>query len=132
MKKILIILIAIIILIYGFVELAKWIFIEIYGPKYRTVEIKIDENNILLCEETYTADMAAVFLDVVFKLKNKDNKTLRLGWGSFPDEQWEKSIQLHDVGDWYVLSAANQSFAKILLTNKLSAQNKDTILSPYD
>ncbi len=120
------------VLLGGLFICSKWILKEAFGPKYRTVEIKLDDNRTLKCSETYNADMAAVFYDVDFTLEDKTNKTLKLGGGSYADEHWAKDIHLHSIGDWVVLPVTEISYAKILMTNKLSTQNKDTILSPLD
>ena len=120
------------VLVGGLFICSTWILKEAFGPKNRTFEIKVDDNRTLKCSETYNADMAAVFYDVDFTLEDKTNKTLKLGSGSFSDEHWAKHIHLHTVADWLVLTVSDYSYAKILLTNKFSTQNKDTILSPLD
>jgi len=109
-----------------------WILREAFGPKYRNVEIKIDDNRTLHCSETYNADMAAVFYDVDFILEDKTNKNLKLGSCTFGDDNWEKKIKLHNIADWIVLTVSDNSYAKILMTNKCSEQNKDTTLYPID
>jgi hypothetical protein len=120
------------VLVGGLFICSKWIMKEAFGPKYTTFEIKIDANRTLKCSETYNADMAAVFYDVDFTIEDKTDKTLKLGRGSFGDEHWAKDIHLHSIVDWLVLPVSDYSYAKILMTNKLSTQNKDTILSPLD
>jgi len=79
-----------------------WILREAFGPKYRKVDIKIDDNRTLHCSETYNADMAAVFYDVDFILEDKSNKNLKLGSCTLGDDNWEKKIKLHTIADWIV------------------------------
>ena len=131
-KWIKIIVISALVLVGGLFICLKWILREAFGPKNRTVEIRIDDNRTLKCNETYNADIAAVFYDVHFTLEDKSYKALKLGSGSFADEHWAKDIHLYTVADWLVLPVSEYSYAKILLTNKFSTQNRDTILSPLD
>ena len=77
------ILLGIIILVVLFLIGANWILREAFGPKTKTVEIKLDSDGTLICNETYNADMAAVFYDVDFKLETTDNEYFELGSGSF-------------------------------------------------
>lgn len=131
-KWIKIIGITVLVLVGGLFICSKWILREAFGPKYRTVEIIIDDHRTLKCNETYNADMAAVFYDVDFTLEDKSDRTLKLGRASFGDEHWAKDIRLHTIADWHVLPVSEYSYAKILLTNKFSNHKKDTILSPLD
>lgn len=131
-KCIKIIFITTLVLVGGILICSKWILREAFGPKLRTVEIKIDDKRTLKCNETYNADMAAVFYDVDFTLEDKSNKTVKLGRGSFAHEHWAKDIHLYTVANWFVLPISDYSYAKILLTNKFSNHNRDTVLSPID
>ncbi len=131
-KWIKIIVIALLILVVGLFICSKWILREAFGPKYRTVEIKIDDNRTLKCAEAYNADMHNVFYNVDFSLEDKTNKSLKLGRGEFIDENWAKDIHLYSFADWIIVPVRGYSYAKILFTNKYSAQNRDTILSPID
>jgi len=44
-----------------------------FGPIEREVILELNDNGILLCEETYNADLADVFYDVKFKLISNEN-----------------------------------------------------------
>ncbi|MFY7732370.1 MAG: hypothetical protein ACOVSR_02725 [Bacteroidia bacterium] len=111
---------------------SPWIMKEAFGPKYRTVEIMIDDNRTLKCVETYNADLHNVFYDVDFSLDDKTNQILKLGKGEFADENWAKDIHFYAFGNWFILPVCDYSYAKILLTNKINSLNKDTILSPLN
>ncbi|HYF01761.1 MAG TPA: hypothetical protein VEC36_00165 [Patescibacteria group bacterium] len=111
---------------------SKWVLKDAFGPKSRTVEIKIDESITLKCIETYKADIHDVFYDVDFTLEDKTSRTLKLGSGIFEDEHWAKHINLHTIADWLVLPVNEFPYVKFLMTNKLSTIKKDTILSPHN
>lgn len=108
-----------------------WFLRQAFGPLERTVEIEISDNQTLICKEIYNADFAAVFYDIDFKLI--DNKqTFDLGGATFSKDNWDKELKLYTIGDWYVLPAKDNSYLKILATNKKSGIHKDTVLSPHD
>ena len=109
----------------------SWIFREAFGPKYRTVRIKLDNERILVGNETYNADLAAVFYDVNFTMETKETGIYKLGWGTFSDEHWDKSIDLYDIANWIVLPIRGNPL-KILLTEKTTKVNIDTIFNPVD
>lgn len=62
----------ILILIFSVVGL-KWMLKSAFGPIEREVILELNDNGILLCEETYNADLADVFYDVKFKLISNEN-----------------------------------------------------------
>lgn len=104
---------------------------EAFGSKYRKIKMVLSETQTLVGYETYNADMAAVFYDVDFELETKTD-TLVLGSGTFSHEDWQKSIKLHEIADWFVLPVSDGSYSKLLLKNKLSRRNIDTTFSPLD
>jgi len=124
--------IALIVLVIGLSIITYWAFREAFGPKYRTVQIQIDEKRTLIGKETYNSDLAALFYDVNFTLVTKNLGEYKLGSGSFSDEHWEKDIKLFDILGWTVLPVKDGSYSKILLTNKVTKTNKDTIFSPQN
>ena len=95
--------IVLVILVLVFFIGVSWMFREAFGPKYRTVRIKLDNERILVGNETYSADFAAIFYDVNFTLETKETGTYKLGWGTFSDEHWDKNINLYDIANWIVL-----------------------------
>ena len=109
----------------------SWMFREAFAPKYRTVRIKLDEERVLVGNETYNADFAAVFYDVNFSLETKETGTYKLGRGTFSDEHWDKNLELYNIANWIVLPIRNNPL-KILLTEKTTKANIDTILNPVD
>ena len=121
-------LILIIIVVIGGFLLIKIAF----GPQHKTVTIKIDENNILKCRQTYNADMAAVFYDVDFSLITKNKTTVDLGSATFPTEDWKKEIRLYQIDNWNLLSANGFSSSKLLFANKLLKKQLDTLFSPQE
>lgn len=126
MVIVLVILIAILFIAFRF--LMK----EAFGPKYRQVNIILDNGATLIGKETYNADLAAVFYDVDFELKTNNSEVYKLGSGTFIDENWSKRIRIYEIANWMILPVQNGSYLKILLTNKLSRLNIDTILSPQN
>lgn len=109
-----------------------WIIKEAFGPKYKTVTIKLDEENSLVCKQTYSADMAAVFYDVDFMLKNKNEETINLGTASFPTENWKETIRFYYIHNWNILFANGHSYSKLLMANQLLNKQKDTVFSPLE
>ncbi len=130
-KWIKILFIVLLVLVVIIIGCSEWILKNAFGPKYKTVEIKVNETITLKCEETYNADLSAIFYDVDFTLKGENNQTIKLGRGSFNDENWAKDIHLHTLADWVILLVSENSYTKILSVNKVYNNQKDTILSPH-
>jgi hypothetical protein len=128
-KSIVVILIA---LAAIFLIAFRFLIKEAFGPKYRQVSIILEDDRTLIGKETYNADMAAVFYDVDFYLKTNKAGVYNLGAGTFLDEDWSRHIKVYDLGDWIILPVRNGSYSKILITNKSSHLNIDTILSPQN
>jgi hypothetical protein len=105
---------------------------EAFGPKYRTVNISIDKNKTLIGHETYNADFAAVFYDVNFELIVNNKDTFKIGNGTFSNENWDKVIRLYEIDNWFILPVNDNSYSKLLMTNKISRQSIDTVFSPLD
>lgn len=124
--------IALLVLIAGVTIGAMWIVKEAFGPKHKTVTINLDDENTLICQETYTADMAAVFYDVDFTLQNRHKKSVKLGSATFPSEDWQKDIQFYTFNHWHILSAREHRYAKLLMANPLLNKQTDTVFSPLE
>lgn len=107
-----------------------WVWHEAWGPKYRTVKIEQGDGAMLVCNETYDADMAAVFYTVDFVLKIKNSQSYNLGNNTFDYDGWEKDIQLSKIGDWYVLPVDDYGTEKLLMANTLNNVTKEIVLSP--
>ncbi len=105
---------------------------EAFGPITKTKKIKLDKIRTLNCEETYNADMAAVFYDVKFTLESKSGKNLEMGWCSFDNENWKIQLHCYQIGNWIVLSVREEPCAKILFANELTRETNDTVLSPQN
>lgn len=121
-------LVIIIVIVIGGILIIKIAF----GPQYKTVTIKVNEENLLKCKQTYTADMTAVFYDVEFSLITKNKVPVELGSATFPTEDWKKDIRFYQIDDWDILSANGFSFSKLLLVNPLLKKQQDTIFSPQE
>jgi hypothetical protein len=121
-------LILIIVIVIGGILIIKIAF----GPQHKTVTIEINEETVLKCKQTYTADMAAVFYDVDFSLITKNKTTVDLGSATFPTEDWKKDIRLYQIDNWNILSANGFSFSKLLLANQILKKQQDTIFSPHE
>ena len=103
-----------------------------FGPVKSTKHISVEGNNILMCKETYEADMATEFYDVQFSLKNKNGSTFDIGTATFYNKEWEKNIHLYILGNWYILPVKEENYSKILLANKFKSLKIDTIFSPLN
>jgi hypothetical protein len=106
-----------------------WFLKQAFGPLERTVEIAMTDTQTLVCKEIYNADLAAIFYDVDFKLKNTD-KIINLGQATFSDDQWDKKIKLDSVNNCYVLYFYEDSYLRLLIGNKMTSFNVDTTLVP--
>jgi hypothetical protein len=126
-KRIAIVFIVIIIV---FFLVLHWMFKEAFGPKHRTVKIKLDEQQTLIGSETYTADMAAVFYEVDFELQEKNSGIYKLGKTIFFNAHWDKNIKVYELADWIVLPVSDGDCSKLLLTNRITHQHIDTAFSP--
>ena len=131
-KKTFKILLIIVLVIIGLLLGAKWFLKEAFGPKYRTIEIELNNNRTLICEETYNADFAAVFYDVDFALKEKNKDEIELGRATFSNENWDKDLKLLEIGDWIILPIDQGSYSKILMTNHNLKISKDITFSPME
>jgi len=121
----------IIVLVIGHL-FAKWYFKEAFGPNSKNVTLKLPDNKVLFCTETYNADIHSVIYNVDFKLIEDSGDTLHLGQGSYGDTTWKNEVQLKRIGNFYVLSVKDYSYSKFLLTTLDSSRNTDTILSPQN
>lgn len=110
----------------------KWFFKEAFGPNSKNVALKLLDNNVLFCTETYNADMHSVIYNVDFKLIEDSGDTLHLGEGSYSDTTWKNGVQLKRIGNFYVLSVNDYSYSKFLLTTLNNSINTDTIFSPQN
>jgi hypothetical protein len=110
----------------------KGIIKEAFGPNSKNVTINLSDNNILLCTETYNADMHSVTYDVDFKLIENKSDTIHLGIGSFSDTTWKNDLQLKKIGRLYILPVKNYSYTKLLITGIDKSEKADTILSPQN
>lgn len=107
-------------------------FKQAFGPIESSRVIKIDDNYILHCKETYNADMAAVFYDVDFTLTSINGISKKLGSGTFSHENWYKKIHLFKFPNWFILAVNESNYAKLLLANRNSTLTIDTTFSPLD
>lgn len=107
---------------------AIWLFKEAFGPKERTVTIINSNGSRLICKETYTADMAAVFYDVDFTLKKVNGDAVYLGTATFNNEEWQKYVHYKDYGDCHLFYANS----KLFMTNPKTNMRLDTLFSPLE
>jgi len=120
--------IALLIIIVGVIIIVLWIFNEAFGPKERTITIKNTNGSTLICNENYTADMAAVFYDVDFTLKKENGGTVFLGTVTFNDDDWQKNVRYRNYSDWHLLYANS----KLLMINPKINKRQDTLFSPLE
>ncbi|HLS11827.1 MAG TPA: hypothetical protein VK050_06670 [Flavobacteriaceae bacterium] len=127
-KRIGIVIIAILLLgglaYYGL----KYAIKDAFGTKYRTVKIELADGDTLICKEKYSADLAAVFYDIDFTLKDKENEYF-LGRSSYQNEGWESKIKPKKIGEWTILPVKWYSKTKILQLNKNQSSIMDTTFS---
>lgn len=109
-----------------------WVLTEAFGSKTREVIIELENGRKLICKETHSADLAAVFYDVDFKLKDKNENPVYLGRSTFSNENWSKDIKLNEVGDWILLPVEEWRCAKVLMLQRQTKMTRDTIFSPVD
>lgn len=109
-----------------------WILNSAFGPTSRTVNLKLNNGAVLICKETYNADIHSISYDVDFKLLNGIKDTIEMGNTSYSNQNWEKNLELKIVGDWYVLPVTSYGNSKLLLAKCYGHESKDTTLSPQD
>ena len=124
------ILVSILMLIVLVILVGLWFLHEAFGPKKRTVTIIVDKSKTLICDETYNADLAAVFYNVNFKLQDNKHGNFSLGSAVFTDNHWDREIQLNSIGKWYLLPVKSGSYSKLLFTNSGNHKSMDTTFSP--
>lgn len=105
---------------------------EAFGPKYSTIRIDLGDTGYLVADEMYIADMAEVYYVVDFTLEVNDSLIYNLGRATFLDENWAKSVRLYYAADWIILPANDEGNAKILLTNKATGINTDSVFTSQD
>lgn len=105
-----------------------WLFREAFGPKVRNVIINNSNGSKLICNETYSADMAAVFYDVRFTLREINNDVIYLGEMTFSHDDWENDLNYRRYNDWHLLYANS----KLLITNLTTKKRLDTLFSPLE
>ncbi|MFD2248130.1 hypothetical protein [Pontibacter ruber] len=109
-----------------------WAIKSAFGPSHRTVNIDLDNGHTLIGEETYNADFADVFYDVRLKLISANSDTLEFGSATFHDENWNKSLHLQNMGNWFVLPVQEGTYSKLLLVNRTNRERQDTTFSPLE
>lgn len=122
----------IVFIVIGLFFAGMWVLTEAFGPETREVTIGLKNDRKLICKETYSADLAAVFYDVDFKLKDKNENPVYLGRSTFSNENWSKDIKLNEIGNWILLPVEESRCAKILMLQRQTKMNRDTIFSPVD
>ena len=122
----------IILLAVGLLFVAKWYVTEAFGSKYKTIEIELNNERTLICDEIYSADMADVFYDVNFVLIENNKDTLKFGRATFSNENWQKEIKLVEFGDWLIMPINQKVYSKVLMNNRNLKIHKDTEFSPLE
>jgi hypothetical protein len=110
----------------------KGIIKEAFGPNSKNVTINLSDNKVLLCTESYNADMHSVTYDVDFKLIENNSDTIHLGVSSYSDTTWKNDLQLKKIGRFYILPVKDYSYTKLLITSIDKSEKADTILSPQN
>ena len=102
-----------------------------FGPISTSYEIETESGQTIICEQTYNADMAAVFYDIDFYLERKDSNTF-IGSGFYSRENWIERVSTFVVDDWLLVKTENSFDEKGLKLVGLNLKTKnriDTIFS---
>jgi hypothetical protein len=121
-----------ILLIAGLLFGANWFLKEAFGPKYKKIEIELNNERTLICDETYNAAFAAVFYDVNFLLVENNKDTLKFGRATFSNENWQKNIKFIEFENWLILQIDQGTYSKILMNNRDLKIHKDKEFSPLE
>ena len=105
---------------------------EAFGPKSQMVTINLSDDKVLLCNETYNADIHSVSYHVDFRIIDKKSDTIHLGHGSFSDQTWRNGLKLSRIGNFYLLPVKENSYLKLLLTTFDNRKKVDTMMSPQN
>lgn len=103
-----------------------------FGPNEKTLELGGIDEGRLIGEQIYSADLAAVFYRVEFKLINEYQDTLILGKATFSDDNWQGYLKIIKIGGWIILIVNDDGYSKLLMNNWEKDQNKEIVFSPFD
>jgi hypothetical protein len=115
-------------LLIAFIIYIPVFFRDAFGPISRNVEID-SQYGKLNCEETYNADMAAVIYDVSFDLMSLSADTISFGPFSFLYENWQDSLELDKIENWYVAHGKFWDISRIQLVQEMT---KESFMYDFD
>ena len=126
-KILLVVFVLILLAVGGFYVLLRLAF----GPITTTYEIETESGQTLICEETYNADMAAVFCDIKFYLEGLDSNTF-IGKGFYNRSNWQESVTTFIINDWLFVKTENtlvENELKLIGLNLKTKNRMDKIFS---
>lgn len=98
------------------------LFQSAFGPTHKNFKLKLTKDIELFCEETYTADFAAVFYDVDFYIKNEGIKT-KIGSTTFYKDDWQKDFSVFKkINKWFIIKLENTSGDRVFAINICEAR----------
>jgi len=103
-----------------------------FGTTITNINIELENNNTLICEERYSADLADVFYEINFTLRTNNSEIFELGNGLYHTKNWSENIALHELDNWYILETEYDLVSKLLLTNKNTNLSLEHLFSPLE
>jgi hypothetical protein len=92
-----------IVVVIGFI----YMFLHAFDPEYDKAEIVQKIGGKLICNSIYKADHHDWQYDITYEYKSKENKTYKIGNGSYYAREWNKDEQLIKFDKWIVLKTGN-------------------------
>lgn len=92
-----------IVVVIGFI----YIFLHAFDPEYDKAEIVQKIGGKLICNSVYNADHHDWQYDITYQYKSKENKTYKIGNGSYYAREWNKDEQLIKFDKWILLKTGN-------------------------
>jgi hypothetical protein len=80
-----------------------YMFLHAFDPEYDKAEIVQKIGGKLICNSIYNADHHDWQYDITYEYKSQDNKTYKIGNGTYYAREWKKDEQLIKFDKWIIL-----------------------------
>lgn len=118
-----------IVIVIGFI----YMFLHAFDPQYDKAEIVQKIGGTLICNSIYNADHHDWQYDVTYEYKSKDNKTYKIGNGTYYAREWKKDEQLKKFDKWIILkTGCFYKSDKVIIGNFKNQKWTDYLFSPED
>jgi hypothetical protein len=84
-----------------------FMFLHAFDTEYDKAEIVQKIGGKLICNSIYNADHHDWQYDITYEYKSKENKTFKIGNGTYYAREWNKDEQLIKFDKWIILKTGN-------------------------